>query len=185
MYSRQELKIGLQMGVLIALVSVVDGAAGARLIYKLLRIYLRSRRKANRDVSYREDVRETTLRSVLTRLKKGGLVENAGRGLWKITPKGKKLIDSLTDREKAYEDFRKKYAHKRDTIIIFDVPEYIHAKRDELRAELIVLGYQKLQQSVWIGGSPLPKEFLEFLSHRRLLQYVHIFTIREAGTISW
>jgi len=68
-------------------------------------------------------------------------------------------------------------------LVIFDIPERDRKKRDTVRAELIGYGFRLLQKSVWIGAYPLPKDFLELIDDLELARHIHIFSIRESGTI--
>ena len=68
-------------------------------------------------------------------------------------------------------------------LVVFDIPERERKKRDTLRAELIGYGFEGLQRSVWIGHRPLPADFIEFLDSLNLKNKVHIFSVRESGTL--
>ena len=46
---------------------------------------------------------------------------------------------------------------------MFDVPETKKAEREWLRWHLKKFNYLMIQKSVWVGPSPLPKEFLDYL----------------------
>lgn len=167
------------IAVLITLVSVLNGAAGAQIIWQLARAYYKKkkREKENFDRAFGY----TTLRVVLSRLKKDGLVENKGR-IWQITEKGKLWLKRFTSQN----EFTKKITEKKepDLVVVFDVPEKERKKRDYLRLELVSLGFQQLQKSVWLGHGPLPENFLEYLRQSCLFSCVHIFSIKKYGTIS-
>ena len=64
-------------------------------------------------------------------------------------------------------------------IVAFDVPEHERYKRDWLREELLVLGFEPIQKSVWFGPSPLPENFVRELGSRELLSYLKFFRARE------
>jgi len=51
----------------------------------------------------------------------------------------------------------------KNLIIIYDISENLKKERDWFRRHLIRFGYVMIQKSVWVGPSPLPKEFLEYL----------------------
>ena len=168
---------------MIAMVVLIglSGEAGARAMYRAAKKHAKERRRASGTAP--DGFTESTFRTVLSRLKKQGLVENKSWGIWRITTAGKQHIDATRRGKKEYEDFLKNHAKKRDTIIIFDVPEARRKLRDYLRAELIALEYKQLQKSVWIGGGPLPEEFLKYVKKVGLMDSVHIFSIRERGTV--
>ncbi len=176
---QQQTKENIQLVVGIVLLSALNGAAGARVIYGLIREHYKKRETENR----RKIMSEATFYSVLTRLKKQGIVENTERGVWRLTVRGKRVADAHITKRDAYADFIKNTKGRRDTIIIFDVPESRRKLRDYLRMEIVSLGYEQLQKSVWIGAGPLPEAFIGFLNEKKIIDTVHIFTIQEKGTI--
>ena len=124
-----------------------------------------------------------TLSSLLSRLQRQGLITRQGKrrsSSWVLTKKGKyqvQKIGSLRIREMPEPDGVTR-------LVIFDIPERERRKRDVLRAELIGCNFQGLQRSVWIGHRPLPEDFIEFLDSLNLKNKVHIFSVRESGTLS-
>jgi len=64
-------------------------------------------------------------------------------------------------------------------MIIFDVPETKKNLRDILRSTLRFLGYEYLQDSVWVCPYDVEKETEKFLQENSLDQYVRIFLIEE------
>ena len=164
---------------LIVLLGALNGAGTARAIWKAAGEYERrktkERRRADSELGY------DTMKVVLSRLEKSGLVEKTGTGLWQIVERAKVLVLAAQARE---ENTDRGKNTARDTIIIFDIPEKDRKKRAYLRFELIALGFGLLQKSVWIGPGPLPKEFIEYMRKLRLFSYVHIFSIKKKGTIS-
>ncbi len=51
----------------------------------------------------------------------------------------------------------------KNLIVMYDIPHSLKKERDWFRRHLIKFGYEMIQKSVWVGPSPLPKEFLEYL----------------------
>lgn len=122
-----------------------------------------------------------TISTTLSKLKKQGLVSKTGvtrNSMWFITKKGEKLSDkyNLLTREIPPKDGVSR-------LVIFDIPEKERKKRDRLRTELISCDFRRLQKSVWIGDNPLPHDFIEFLDNLKLANKVHVFSIRERGTV--
>jgi DNA-binding transcriptional regulator PaaX len=115
----------------------------------------------------------------LFRLKRKGLVEKAGatrNAKWQISNAGQAVLHQ----EKKYmvpEDGRLR-------IFIFDVPEDQKKDREWLRVELIASGFLMLQKSAWIGKRPLPETFFQELAERGLFEAVHIFEVKDPGTLS-
>ena len=104
--------------------------------------------------------RDASIHVTLSRLKRMGFVKN-DNGIWTATKKGlEKLALRLPARTKRKI---KEPAKEKTLIIAFDIPERLRRKREWLRRELLNLGFIKLQQSVWLGPAPLPKDFIEAL----------------------
>ena len=64
-------------------------------------------------------------------------------------------------------------------MIIFDVPETKKNLRDILRSTLRFLGYEYLQDSVWVCPYDVEKETEKFLQENSLDEYVRLFLIEE------
>lgn len=160
---------------LAALIGMTSGKGGAKAIWSMVREHQRKKAQVDKLMGY------DAMRVTLYRLQKDGLVEKGGLRIWKITKRGKALMKTIA---MAIPSPSMAMRIKRNTIVMFDIPEQDKEKRAQLRAELIGLGFELLQKSVWIGGGPLPKEFIEYLRQLQLLSHVHIFSIHKTGTIS-
>jgi len=102
-----------------------------------------------------------SLSGTLSYIRKSGFVENSDVGLV-LTLKGQKYIKRKTDSlEQFYFNFDKDAP--KDLIVMFDIPETKKAEREWLRWHLKKFNYSMIQKSVWVGPSPLPKEFLEYI----------------------
>ena len=51
----------------------------------------------------------------------------------------------------------------KNLIIMYDIPSGQKKERDWFRRHLIKFGYAMIQKSVWVGPSPLPKDFVNYL----------------------
>ena len=60
---------------------------------------------------------------------------------------------------------------------MFDVPVEKKAERDWFRWHLKKFGYIMVQHSVWVGPSPLPKEFKEYLEEIKLNKCIKTFKL--------
>jgi CRISPR-associated endonuclease Cas2 len=60
---------------------------------------------------------------------------------------------------------------------MFDVPEERKGEREWLRLQLKRFGFAMIQKSVWVGPSPLPKEFLAYLKEIKLLRHTKYFKL--------
>jgi len=102
-----------------------------------------------------------SLSGTLSYMKKTGLIEKGDESLI-LTLKGqkyvKKKIDSL---QQFYFNFDKDAP--KNLIVMFDIPETQKAEREWLRWHLKKFNYSMIQKSVWVGPSPLPNEFLNYI----------------------
>lgn len=127
-------------------------------------------------------ISDNCLSVTLSRLKDRGLIKNQA-GLWQITNYGKEKISK--------SKFFKKYALEkppriksdRKIIIAFDIPEARRKDRNWLRIELVTMGFKKIQQSVWLGPTPLPPEFVEFLKVAKITPFLKFFEIKETDIV--
>jgi len=115
-----------------------------------------------------------SLRGTISYLLKEGFVENCN-GLY-ITPKGKNYIKRKID---SLKQFNFKFTKKapKNLIVMFDVPESKKAKREWLRWHLKKFDYLMIQKSVWVGPSPLPKEFLDYIKDISLKENIKTFKL--------
>lgn len=121
-----------------------------------------------------------TLSTILSRLRNQGLISRKGTrkaSIWEITKQGKEFLKNRPLIEVPAKDGVTR-------LVIFDIPERERKKRDTLRAELLSYNYERLQKSVWIGWNALPEDFVDLVDELDLKNHIHIFSVREAGTIS-
>lgn len=104
---------------------------------------------------------QNSLSGTLSYLCKLGLAEKSELGLV-LTTKGQDYIKRKMDSLKQFYFSFNKSAPK-DLIVMFDVPETKKAEREWLRWHLKKFNYSMIQKSVWVGPSPLPKEFLDYI----------------------
>jgi phenylacetic acid degradation operon negative regulatory protein len=126
------------------------------------------------------EIKEQTLRTTLSRLKKQGLLKNENN-FWKITKEGLHYLKKISARNHHFKiPFN---SSTKNMIVIFDIPELHKKKRDWLRIELINLGFSMLQKSVWFGPSPLPKEFVKYVNEINVLPYIKFFKAEEKNIV--
>jgi len=56
----------------------------------------------------------------------------------------------------------------KNLIVMYDIPHYQKKERDWFRRHLIKFNYVMIQKSVWVGPSPLPKDFLDYLKEIKI-----------------
>jgi len=111
----------------------------------------------------------------LSRLKSNGYLKNSSSGEWSLTSKGRLCANKNILYSYIPSPFDKSSKH--ETIISFDIPGPQRAVRDWLRNQIKIFGYKMLQQSLWLGPGPLPKEFLKKLNDLKIRENIKIFSI--------
>jgi DNA-binding transcriptional regulator PaaX len=114
----------------------------------------------------------------INRLKSDGLIEldeSVAEKAFKLTEKGRLWL--VKNRE--YEVQKSNSVQ----IISFDIPEKERSKRHWLRQSLLNMKFQKIQQSVWIGKSLIPRDFLNDIKELKIYPYIEIFSISKSGTL--
>ena len=66
-------------------------------------------------------------------------------------------------------------------VLTYSIPENAKESRDNLRKELLILGFGALQPGVWISPNPLVQEALSLARAYRLEQYVDVFEGQRFG----
>jgi|SRR3989344_7640000 len=116
-----------------------------------------------------------SFRNTLSRLHKNGLVKN-NSGKWLVTKEGKKYLEQKKLELQQFKSPFKKHTPK-NLLLMFDIPESRKMERKWLRKHLIKFNYFMLQKSVWIGPSPLPKEFRDYIKEIQLQPCIKTFKL--------
>lgn len=167
---------------------------------KLRRRLLGSDFKSKEEIRYKRALNDKQLErkerqnfyNLLSYLHKRGFIErkdkNKRKILWKLTRKGISWLKNIKEKNKlSLFPFKSSQKIEEDhlKIIIFDIPEIDKNKRNWFRQSLENLNFSMLQKSVWIGKSKLPKEFVFKIRDLKILPYIHIFSVKEKGTIDF
>ena len=109
---------------------------------------------------------QNSLSGTLSYIRKSGFVENGDAGLI-LTSKGQKYIKRKMDSlQQFYFNFDKNAP--KNLIVMFDIPETKKAEREWLRCHLKKFNYSMIQKSVWVGPSPFPKRFLDYIENIKI-----------------
>ena len=81
--------------------------------------------------------------------------------------KNKKYVRKRSFYHVSFESSFKDTAPK-NLIVMYDIPHNLKKERDWFRRHLIKFGYVMIQKSVWVGPSPLPKDFLGYLKEIKI-----------------
>ena len=108
-------------------------------------------------------------------LKKKGYIKTSQQKAILITTKGAEKVLKIKLQDK-------RRTPRRDgkwIMVMFDVPEKQRGQRDILREFLTFMGYQKLQQSVWICPHDVFQETEAIVKEYNLEKYIKIFLFDE------
>jgi len=115
-----------------------------------------------------------SVRVTLSRLNKKGYLNNCENS-WSLTQKGRSHSKNVYLFSYISSPFGTNTTSTK--IISFDIPESERPKRNWLRNQIKIFGYKMLQQSLWLGPSPLPKSFLKRLEELNIRKNVKIFSV--------
>jgi len=79
-----------------------------------------------------------------------------------LTNKGKSLLKEMTLSTKIF-NFSFPVNAPKNLLLMYDIPEDKKSEREWFRRHLQKFGYIMIQKSVWVGPSPLPKEFMDYV----------------------
>ena len=122
--------------------------------------------------------KKESVQITLSRLRKKGYVNIASSG-WSITQKGKKFLKTTNLLSYIISPFTENSLS--NMIISFDIPEKDRVLRNWLRNQIKIFGYKMLQQSLWIGPSPLPSLFLKRLEDLNIRKNIKTFKITKSN----
>lgn len=150
----------------------------------------RAAEREKRYEKYREEFRRRQrVYEYVSRLKNQGLIlerKEKGKKVFNLSRRGIFKLEKLANRPMIDFPDPRRYGKESDhkvKIATFDIPEKVAHKRIWLRAALHHLGFEKLQQSVWLGKAVIPEEFLRDLVELGLSEYVEIFSVEKAGSL--
>ena len=108
-------------------------------------------------------------RDTLYRLNREGYIKRGEDG-WRITAQGKNRLK----KSDYLKSFNSPFSSQsiRNLLLTFDIPESQKVKREWLRMHLKEFNYKMIQRSVWVGPSPLPKEFLDYLKEIKIERFI-------------
>lgn len=119
--------------------------------------------------------KKQSVANAVYRLKKEGYIKKDGDFLFAM-PKSQKYIESKKARFLVFDSKIKEKSPK-NLIVMFDIPEERKAEREWLRFHLKKFNYEMIQKSVWVGPSPLPKEFLDYVKEINLENNIKTFKL--------
>lgn len=70
----------------------------------------------------------------------------------------------------------------KNLLLIYDIPHVMKKERDWFRRQLKNFGFIMIQKSVWVGPSPLPKDFLDYLKRIGIEKEFKTFKLAKSYT---
>jgi len=126
------------------------------------------------------------IKKTVTKLKEKGMIDFEKRGnkmFVKLTEKGERELLRYQLKEKVIE--KPKKWDKKWRVIIFDIKEKRKHIREQLRKELINLGFLRLQDSVWIYPYDCEEVIIMFKSYFNLGKDVLYMTVEKIENDKW
>lgn len=68
----------------------------------------------------------------------------------------------------------------KNLIVMYDIPHGMKKERDWFRRQLVKFNYVMIQKSVWVGPSPLPKSFLDYLKEIKIGNKLKTFRLAKS-----
>ncbi len=130
--------------------------------------------------SFRAKYHKSTFSTELSRLKRENFIEKEGE-LLRITKKGQEYIRRRQNSLSVFYFSFPKDSPK-NLLVMYDIPEGKKAEREWFRFHLKKFGYEMIQRSVWMGPSPLPEDFLNYLKEIKLKSCVKTFKLAKSYT---
>ncbi len=117
-------------------------------------------------------IEEKEMKRTILRLQKYKLVRK-NKNSFIFTKKGKDLADKILGyKQRLEKEWDGKYR-----LVIFDIPEIYRHHRNWLRQELYFLGYEKLQNSVFVSKLSLTKDVIKEIKKRDIENYVNYLLV--------
>ena len=116
-----------------------------------------------------------SIANALQKLKKEKLV-HIGEDAVTLSHKGRICVEQKMNRLIFFTSPFPKNTTK-DLLVLFDIPENRKAEREWFRRQLREFGYEMIQKSVWLGPSPLPKDFVQYVKFIGLKENIKTFKI--------
>ena len=108
-------------------------------------------------------------------LNKNGFIDRSSNG-FTINKKGQNfLIQNKRKVLRKFESIENK--NPKNLLLLYDIPENKKSERDWFRRTLIKFSFVMIQRSVWVGPSPLPKEFINYIKSIGLKNSIKTFRL--------
>ena len=123
-----------------------------------------------------------SLRATIDRLQRKGIIEREVSGIV-LSKYGKEYVKRKIDSLKQF-DKPENLSKNKDLILMFDIPTERKGEREWLRWHLKKFNYVMIQKSVWVGPSPLAKDFKAYLDKIKLNKCIKTFKLAKSYNLS-
>jgi len=112
-------------------------------------------------------------------LHKNGYLEKR-EGKFFVSKNGKTFLKKSKIKGSQLRKFEPiKNNNPKNLLLLYDIPEDMKKERDWFRRTLIKYSFIMIQRSVWVGPSPLPKEFLSYVKSIGLKDSIKTFKLEK------
>jgi len=124
-----------------------------------------------------ENYKKRSVRNNFYDLQRDGYIEKTN-GYFILNKNGKEYLDK--NKKKNLQNFESiENNNPKNLLLLYDIPEDKKRERDWFRRTLIKFGFVMIQRSVWVGPSPLPKEFLDYIKEIKLKDTIKTFKLEK------
>lgn len=123
-----------------------------------------------------------TLANRCSSLKNKGYIKEIN-GEYSITHKGEDFLKQKDHHFLKKFESNKSDKDPKDLLLLYDIPEDKRSEREWFRKELKKFHFIMIQRSVWVGPSPLSKEFTEYLKKVGLKDFIKTFKLEKGITV--
>ncbi len=119
-----------------------------------------------------------TLANKCSRLKNNGYIKEIN-GDYFITYKGEEYLNKKNRVNFKKFKSEKKKNDPKDLLILYDIPQDQTSIRNWFRRELRNFHFIMIQRSVWVGPSPLPEDFIQYLKEIKIYDDFKTFRLEK------
>lgn len=122
-----------------------------------------------------------TLANRSSELKRNGYIKETN-GNYFITQRGQDFLHKNTRQNLKIFESERGEKDQKDLLLLYDIPEDKRSERNWFRRQLVKFHFVMIQRSVWVGPSPLPKDFLDYLKIVGLKDTIKTFKLEKGYT---
>ncbi|MFA6514672.1 MAG: CRISPR-associated endonuclease Cas2 [Candidatus Paceibacterota bacterium] len=128
-----------------------------------------------------QNYKKQSIRNKFSSLYDDGYLDKKN-GHYFLNKKGKEFLEKSPKLQlKIFEPIKNN--GPKNLLLLYDIPESMKKERDWFRRTLIKFSFIMIQRSVWVGPSPLPKEFLDYVKSIGLKNSIKTFKL-EKGLVN-